>query len=116
MQRLFVGCQDTAHFTIIPVLGYSIKRGLSQDIWILTLGSPSTARPLVATNYAEGQAVLSPDGRAIAYVSDESGSAEVYVDAFPEPQTKRPVSAGGGVRPSGGRTAVSCTTSVRIAP
>jgi hypothetical protein len=27
MQRLFVGCQDTAHITIIPVLGYSRKRG-----------------------------------------------------------------------------------------
>ena len=70
-----------------------------EDIWILTLGPPSTTRPLVVTKYAEGQAVLSPDGRAIAYVSDESGRAEVYVDAFPEPQRKRPVSAGGGVRP-----------------
>ena len=70
-----------------------------QDIWVLALGSPPTARPFVATNYAEGQAVLSPDGRAIAYVSDESGRAEVYVDSFPEPQTKRPVSIGGGVRP-----------------
>ena len=70
-----------------------------EDIWVLTLGSPPTARPFVATNYTEGQAVLSPDGRAIAYVSDESGRAEVYVDSFPEPQTKRPVSVGGGVRP-----------------
>ena len=70
-----------------------------QDIWVLTLGSPPTARPYVATNNTEGQAVLSPDGRAIAYVSDESGRAEVYVDSFPEPQTKRPVSVGGGVRP-----------------
>jgi Tol biopolymer transport system component len=69
------------------------------DIWVLTLGSPPTARPFVATNYTEGQAVLSPDGRAIAYVSDESGRAEVYVDSFPEPQTKRPVSVDGGVRP-----------------
>ena len=70
-----------------------------EDIWVLTLGSPPTARPFVATNYTEGQAVLSPDGRAIAYVSDESGRPEVYVDSFPEPHTKRPVSVGGGVRP-----------------
>ena len=70
-----------------------------QDIWVLTLGSTPTARPFVATNYTEGQAVLSQDGRAIAYVSDESGRAEVYVDSFPEPQTKRLVSIGGGVRP-----------------
>ena len=70
-----------------------------EDIWVLTLGSPPTARPFVATTYTEGQAVLSPDGRAIAYVSNESGRAEVYVDSFPKPQTKRPVSVGGGVRP-----------------
>jgi eukaryotic-like serine/threonine-protein kinase len=70
-----------------------------EDIWVATLGSPPTARPFAATNYAEGQAVLSPDGRAIAYVSDESGRTEVYVDSFPEPQTKRPASVGGGVRP-----------------
>jgi len=70
-----------------------------EDIWVLTLGSTPTARPFLATNYTEGQAVLSPDGHAIAYVSDESGRAEVYVDSFPEPQTKRLVSVGGGVRP-----------------
>ena len=70
-----------------------------QDIWVLTLGATPTARPFVATNYTEGQAVLSPDGHAIVYVSDESGRDEVYVDSFPEPQTKRLVSVGGGVRP-----------------
>jgi Tol biopolymer transport system component len=70
-----------------------------EDIWVLTLGSPPAARPYVATNYTEGQAALSPDGRAIAYVSDESGRREVYVDTFPEPQTKIPVSIGGGVLP-----------------
>jgi serine/threonine protein kinase/Tol biopolymer transport system component len=70
-----------------------------EDVWVLSLGSPPTARAYAATNYTEGQAALSPDGRAVAYVSDESGRREVYVDSFPEPQTKIPISIGGGVLP-----------------
>jgi Tol biopolymer transport system component len=70
-----------------------------EDIWVLTLDSTPTARPYAATNYTEALASLSPDVRAIAYVSDESGRREVYVDTFPEPQTKVPVSIGGGVLP-----------------
>jgi Tol biopolymer transport system component len=70
-----------------------------EDVWVLSLTSPLTARPLVATKYTEGQAVLSPDGHAVAYVSDESGQREVYVDTFPETQAKTLVSIGGGTRP-----------------
>lgn len=46
-------------------------------MWVLTLGSPPTARPQLASKYSESQAVLSPDARAIAYVSDESGRSEM---------------------------------------
>jgi serine/threonine-protein kinase len=43
---------------------------------------------------------LSPDGRWLAYVSDESGSKEVYVRPFPDVNAaKFPVSAGGGLEP-----------------
>jgi serine/threonine protein kinase/Tol biopolymer transport system component len=69
------------------------------DVWLLTLGPPATARPLVATTYNEGQSRLSPDGRTLAFVSDESGRREVYLDSFPEPQTRIPVSVGGGTMP-----------------
>jgi eukaryotic-like serine/threonine-protein kinase len=70
-----------------------------EDVWVLTLDAPVTARPLVASKYTEGQAVVSPDSRAVAYVSDESGRREVYADTFPEMQAKIPVSVGGGTRP-----------------
>jgi hypothetical protein len=44
--------------------------------------------------------VLSPDGRWLAYVSDESGTSEVYVISFPDvTEFKRQVSVGGGVEP-----------------
>jgi dipeptidyl aminopeptidase/acylaminoacyl peptidase len=69
------------------------------DVWVLTLDQPVAARPLVATRYNEGQGRLSPDATALAFVSDESGRREVYLDSFPEPQTKIPVSVGGGTMP-----------------
>lgn len=69
------------------------------DVWVLPLESPQSARPYVATNHSEGQAVLSPNMRAVAYVSDESGRNEIYLDAFPQPESKTLVSVGGGVLP-----------------
>ena len=51
------------------------------------------------TEYDEQTAVFSPDGRWLAYSSDESGDYEVYVTAFPGPGGKWQVSQGGGVMP-----------------
>ena len=42
---------------------------------------------------------VSPDGRWLAYVSDESGQPEIYVAPFPEVQGKTAISTGGGTRP-----------------
>jgi Tol biopolymer transport system component len=60
-------------------------------------GSP--ARPYAATSADESAARFSPDGRWVAYTSDESGRAEVYVDAYPQPGRRRMISSGGGVHP-----------------
>jgi hypothetical protein len=43
--------------------------------------------------------MFSPDGRWLAYMSNESGSAEIYVTAFPEPGRKWQVSTSGGQAP-----------------
>jgi hypothetical protein len=53
----------------------------------------------VATRFKERQAVFSPDGRWVAYVSNESGRSEVYVQPFQAPGEKRRVSSDGGTRP-----------------
>lgn len=50
-------------------------------------------------SFNETQAQLSPDGRWIAYTSNESGRDEVYVQAFPSGGSKRQVSINGGVMP-----------------
>ncbi len=62
--------------------------GKSADIWILPMEvngqrSRKSPFPFLVTEFNEGQAVFSPDGRWIAYTSDESGQAEVYVRPFP---------------------------------
>ena len=43
--------------------------------------------------------MFSPDGRFLAYVSDESGRSEVYVRSYPEGDQKWSVSADGGQEP-----------------
>ncbi len=61
-------------------------------------GSP--ARALVATPADETAARISPDGRWVAYTSDESGRAEVYLDSYQRPGRARAmISLGGGVHP-----------------
>jgi Tol biopolymer transport system component len=69
------------------------------DLWILPLSGDRTPRPYVATPFGEFSAQFSPDGRWVAYVSNESGRAEVYVQPFPGPGGKWQVSAAGGSMP-----------------
>jgi Tol biopolymer transport system component len=66
------------------------------DIYDLQKG---TERRFMATPFAETDASFAPTGRWIAYVSDESGQAEVYVTSFPEASARWQVSSGGGTQP-----------------
>ena len=58
-----------------------------------------TLKPLLTTPFTNTTPALSPDGRWLAYTSDESGQAEVYVQPFPSMQGRTQVSAGGGSEP-----------------
>ena len=63
-------------------IAYSVEgAGTRLDMWGVSLGDRKTA-PILDTVYAEGFATLSPDGKWIAYQSDQSGRNEVYVQAF----------------------------------
>ena len=68
------------------------------DIWALTLAD-KTAHPLVQTDADELQPRFSPDGRFFAYVSDESGRNEIYVQTVPPSAAKWQVSKTGGYQP-----------------
>ena len=70
------------------------------DILAMKLGVDSTPKPLVATSFRERSPSLSPDGKWLAYASDETGRFEVFVRPFPDAQTaKWQVSTGGGTSP-----------------
>lgn len=60
------------------------------------LGKPE---PFVKTPFNDGYPEFSPDGRWIAYDSNESGASEVYVRPFPGPGGKWQISTGGGAQP-----------------
>jgi len=68
------------------------------DIWMLRL-SDRKAQPYLRTPFNEGNPRFSPDGLWIAYVSDESGRTEVYVQPYPGPGGKWQVSKDGGTEP-----------------
>jgi serine/threonine-protein kinase len=69
-----------------------------RDIWILKPADRSV-HPFLATQFNEGAASFSPDGRWLAYMSNESGRPEVYVQPYPGPGGKWQISAGGGTEP-----------------
>ena len=69
------------------------------DVLLLDPDDPAEARPLLNATFNEHSARVSPDGRLIAFVSDETGQNEVYVRAFPDLGGKVQVSVGGGVQP-----------------
>jgi serine/threonine-protein kinase len=68
------------------------------DIWVLRR-SDGKAVPFLQTPSNEGSPQFSPDGRWIAYVSDESGPWEVYLRPYPGPGGKWQISTGGGTEP-----------------
>jgi Tol biopolymer transport system component/DNA-binding winged helix-turn-helix (wHTH) protein len=70
----------------------------SADIWILDLAG-GRRRPFMVTAAVETGANFSPDGRSLAYVSDESGTQEVYVRSYPHPGPRWQVSTDGGTEP-----------------
>jgi eukaryotic-like serine/threonine-protein kinase len=75
-----------------------IDDATSLDLWSAR-ADDGTARSLLATSANEMQARISPDGRWMAYASDESGVLEVYVQRYPGLGGKQLVSAGGGGQP-----------------
>ncbi len=72
----------------------------NQDLFAVRTDNDTTVHELLATRWVERQPALSPDGRWLAYISDESGRYEVYVRPFPDTRvTRRQVSLNGGFAP-----------------
>ena len=82
--------QLLAFSEITPTTGY--------DIWVLRL-SDRKAQPFLRTEFNEAVPRFSPDGRWLAYISDESGRWEIYVQPYPGPGGKWQISTEGGTEP-----------------
>ncbi|MCA1583116.1 MAG: serine/threonine-protein kinase [Acidobacteria bacterium] len=71
----------------------------SWDIWVLPTFGDGKPFPFLKTQFSEIFPILSPDRRYLAYQSNESGRAEVYVQSFPGPGGKWQISTAGGLEP-----------------
>ena len=70
-----------------------------RDIWVLPLQDKGKPFPLLESPFIESTAYFSPNGRWVAYMSNESGRFEVYIRPFPDAGGKWQVSANGGTFP-----------------
>ncbi len=68
------------------------------DIFVIDVAT-KTARPLIATPFSESSARVSPNGKWVAYLSEESGRGEIYAQAFPALGHKTMISVGGAAQP-----------------
>jgi serine/threonine-protein kinase len=85
--------------------GASTRQGFAggqYDLWRLTLDG-GTAEPWLQSAFLERAPTFSPNGRWVAYTSDESGRDEVYVRPFPGPGGRTQVSVAGGTEPAWSR-------------
>jgi Tol biopolymer transport system component len=69
------------------------------DLWVLPLFGDQKPISVLQTTFTETQGRFSPDGRWIAYASNESGTFQVYVQSFPPSGGKWMISTNGGYQP-----------------
>jgi eukaryotic-like serine/threonine-protein kinase len=74
------------------------------DIYAVAVGGDHKPRPLVVAPFNQGEASVSPDGKWLAYVSDESGQPEVFVQAMNDPNIRAQISSEGGRAPRWARS------------
>jgi eukaryotic-like serine/threonine-protein kinase len=73
--------------------------GTGSDLWLQPPNEGAEAQPYEKRAFNQVYGALSPDGRSIAYASDESGQFDIYVDSFPKPAARIRVTAAGGTEP-----------------
>ncbi|MEK7380243.1 MAG: protein kinase, partial [Gemmatimonadota bacterium] len=78
--------------------GYDFSPGQGRDVWAIAADG-SDSIPVAAGPASETEPDFSPDGRWVAYQSDESGRMEIFVISFPDLAVKRQISTNGGRAP-----------------
>jgi eukaryotic-like serine/threonine-protein kinase len=78
----------------------SVSATAANEISVVSLsGRSSAARPFLTSRFRKGGTVFSPNGRWVAYSSNDSGRAEIYVSAYPGPGGTTLISDQGGLLP-----------------
>jgi Tol biopolymer transport system component len=78
---------------------YSVRGPKGGDLYVFSVDGEPKPVPFLATDYDERRGQFSPDGRWVAYDSNESGRDEIYVRGFPGAVGKSLVSVAGGTQP-----------------
>ena len=76
------------------------SQGVDFDIYVLPLSGDAEPQPVVDGPAEEFHPAVSPDGRWLAYVSDESGQSEIYLTDLPDRRGRSLVSSDGGIGPA----------------
>jgi Tol biopolymer transport system component len=87
---------STIAYVVVNLLGSGDPE---RDVWVVSPDGKRPPAPWVRTPHAETAAAFSPDGRWIAYVSDESGRNEIYVRPFGGAGGRVKISSDGGAEP-----------------
>lgn len=86
--------------TKLLAFSMSPREGTRNDIWLVEPQAGAQPRAFVSSSGADTKPAISPDGHWIAYQSDVSGRAEIYLVTCPDGQTTRQVTFNGGVSPA----------------
>jgi eukaryotic-like serine/threonine-protein kinase len=78
------------------ILYWRSEANTRADVWVLPTTGEQKAFPVLNSKFAEIRARFSPDAKYIAYVSNESGRNEIYVQTFPTSGGRWQVSVNGG--------------------
>ncbi len=81
------------------ILFRSIDENTNFELWRLSVGGGQAPVPYLKNTFGFSHAQFSPDGKWVAYASNESGKWEVYVSAFPDPGGNWKISSAGGTEP-----------------
>jgi eukaryotic-like serine/threonine-protein kinase len=74
------------------------------DLYAISVDGDHKVRTLVTEPFNQAKAALSPDGKWLAYASDESGQDEVFVVSMPDGRSRAQISTGGGTLPRWSRS------------
>ena len=77
----------------------NVRNAQGWDVWTVSSKDGGSAHPLLSQSFSERDARFSPNGRWLAYVSDETGRPEVSVRPAADPGRRIPISPNGGAAP-----------------